>query len=132
MKLRRGIRFQPGFLFLTPILDLGFVLGLFIILSTPFLLQPGVAVSVPASPFLLAPQKNPAVLSITGPPKPSIFFENHEVTKAELALRLTAEAAPGTLVIKADKSATYDLLMEVATIALEAGVPVVLATETPR
>ena len=132
MKLTRGIRFQAGFLYLTPLMDLGFVLGLFVVLTTPFLLQPGVSVNVPRSPFVLAPQKNPQVLSITGPPKQSIFFDNMEVTPEELSELLSGSNPPGTLVIKASRDVAYDLVIEVSTIALELGIPVVLATDPPE
>ena len=129
MKLHRNIRIDPGFLYLTPALDMAFILGLFVVLSTSFLLQPGVAVDVPRSPFLLAPQKNPRVLSITGAPKPTLYYENTEISIEEMAEKLDSEQRPGTLIIKAEKSAPYDLVLQVSAIALDLEIPVVLATD---
>jgi biopolymer transport protein ExbD len=132
MKLERTVRCHPGFLFLTPVLDVAFIVVLFVVLSTSFLLQPGVGVQVPRSPFLLAPQKNPAVLSITGPPKLAYFFGNREVSLTELRAQWEQSPLPGTLVIKADAFVPYEMVMEAANLALEFKVPVVLATEEPR
>lgn len=129
MKLTRTLRFQPGFVFLAPVLDIGFVLGLFVVLSTPFLLQPGISVEVPRSPFLLAPQQRPQVVSITGPPRRAVYFENLRVSMEELRGFLEGSAQPGTIVIKADREASYEMVVEVATVALELGIPVVFATE---
>lgn len=132
MKLERRTKIHVGFLYLVPVLDVAFILTLLIIFSTAFLLQPGVAVVVPQSPFLLAPQKNPKVVSITGAPKETIFYANNEVTVAEFAEALQEGDKPGTLVVKADRSASYDLVLQVTNIGLEAGIPVVLATDQRR
>jgi biopolymer transport protein ExbD len=129
MKLRRHFQFQPGFLYLGPVLDLAFLITLFIVLSTSFLLQPGIAVQSPVSPFFLAPQRNPAVVSITGAPRAAIFYGNQEVSPAELQQQLAGDDAPGTIVVKADKHAPYDLIMQVTTMAIELDLPVVWATD---
>lgn len=129
MKLKRHFQFQPGFLYLGPVLDIAFLVTLFVVLSTSFLLQPGIAVQTPASPFFLAPQRNPAVVSITGAPKAAIFFDNEEVTLEGLAERLARGREPGTIVLKADRHAPYDLLMRVTTLAVEMDIPVVWATD---
>jgi biopolymer transport protein ExbD len=132
MKLERTMRCHPGFLFLAPVFDVAFLLVCFVALSTSFLLQPGVAVQVPRSPFLLAPQKSPAVLSITGPPRTAYFFGNREVSLEELRTQWEQQPLPGTLVIKADAFVPYEMVLEAAALALEFRVPVVLATEEPR
>ena len=129
MKLVRNTRFEPGFLYLAPVFDVAFILVFIVILSTSFLLQPGIAVAVPQSPFLLAPQKKPKIVSITGAPHQAVFFDNMEVTLEGLQVRLHEEAPPGTLVIKADRTASYNLVVAVTNIALQANIPVVLATD---
>lgn len=131
MKLEPVFRVQPGWLYLAPVLDAGFLLGLFFLFQGVFLLQPGIAVDVPRSPFLLAPQADPRVLSITGPPVPGFFYDNRAVRLGELAERWGADPAskPGTLIIKADTGAPYDLVLRAAVAAQEAGIPVVLATD---
>lgn len=129
MKLHRTL--EPGFapLLLLPAANLAALLFAFSLLTGGFLLQPGIAVKVPDSPFLLAPQRDPCVVSITGEPLPAIFFDNRRVDAAELATRLAS--VPGnarTLIIKADRRAPADLLVAVTNAGITRGFSVVLAT----
>lgn len=129
MKLHRT--FNPGFgaLLFVPFADVAAVLLIFFLLSGGFLLQPGVAVKVPDSPFLLAPQRDPRVVSITGDPVPAIYFDNRRIESAELSTRLAkVEGDTRTLIIKADRRAPVDLLIQVVNAAVTHGFSVVLAT----
>lgn len=129
MKLRRTPAPHPVLLFLAPALALVLILIFFLMLSNAFMLQPGVAVSVPQSPFVLSPQKNPRIVSITAPPLSAIFFENEETDVAALRKKLgNLRGRSQTIIIKADKHALYDNISAVMTVALELGFPVVLAT----
>lgn len=129
MKLQRTFRPSFGLLLLVPVADVAAVILIFFLLSGGFLLQPGVAVKVPDSPFLLAPQRDPRVVSITGEPLPAIYFEDRRVEPAELAARLgAAEGAGRTVLIKADRRAPVDLLVAVVNAAISRGCSVVLAT----
>lgn len=129
MKLVRSPSLHPALLFVVPALDVVLILVFFVLLSTSFLLQPGIAVSVPDSPFLLAPQRDPQVISVTAAPTAAVFFENEQVGFE--ALRKKLEASHGnrrTIVIKADKLAPFDLIARVMAISLELGLPTVIAT----
>lgn len=129
MKLRRTPAPRPVLLFLAPALALVLILILFLLLSNTFLLQPGVAVKVPASPFVLSPQRNPRIISITSPPLSAIFYENEEVSVTALRQKLTdLRGRSQTIIIKADRHAMYDNISAVMNMALELGFPVVLAT----
>ena len=93
------------------------------------MLQPGVAIDVPRSPFLLSPQRNPRIISITAPPLSAVFFENEEVDVARLREALQKlQGRSQTIIIKADKRALYENVSAVMNVALETGFPVVLAT----
>ena len=129
MKLQRTL--NPGFalLLLVPVADVAAGLLLFLLLSGGFLLQPGVAVKVPDSPFLLAPQRDPSVVSLTGEPVPAIYFDNRRVDAKELATRLAAiHGNARTLIIKADRRAPVEMLVAVVNAAVTQGFSVVLAT----
>lgn len=129
MKLVRTPGLHPALLFIAPALDVVLVLIFFIVLSTSFLLQPGIAVSVPESPFLLAPQRDPQVVSITAFPLSAIYFEDGEVSVAQLRERLSAQRGrTRTVVIKADRQAPFDQIARVAGVAVELGFPTVMAT----
>jgi biopolymer transport protein ExbD len=134
VKLVRTSEPHPALIFVAPALDVVLILVFFLLLSTSFLLQPGVSVAVPDSPFLLAPQRDPQVVSVTAAPTTAVYFENQQVSFETLRTRLEAQhSRKRTIVIKADKLAPFDLIARVMTIALELGYPTVVATaESPR
>jgi len=133
VKLVRTPGPHPALIFVAPALDVVLVLVFFVVLSTSFLLQPGIAVNVPESPFLLAPQRDPQVVSITGPPVSRTFFEDEQVTPAALRAKLSAQKGlKRTVVIKADRRAPIEDVTAVLTIALELGYPAVIATAEGR
>lgn len=134
MKLRRAPAPHPLLLYIAPALGLALALIVFLLLSSGFLLQPGIQVSLPQSPFLLSPQRDPRIVSITAPPLSAIFFDNEEMDAVTLRTRLqTLRGRSQSILIKADRRAPYETISAVMNIALEQGFPVVLATaeETP-
>jgi biopolymer transport protein ExbD len=129
VKLHRTLTPSFGPLLLLPVADVAAALLMFLLLGGGFLLQPGVAVKVPDSPFLLAPQRDPIVVSITGQPVPAIYFENRQMTAGELDEAFaSARNRARTLIIKADRRAPVNLLVEVTNTAVTRGFSVVLAT----
>jgi len=109
------------------------LLGLvfFLLLGGYLVLQPGVSIKAPDSPFMLLPQRDPLVVSVTGAPLPQIYYEHNVVTPAELETALAKARKSGSLIIKADRLAPYDLLVKIMTIGVHCGFTVVLATGTP-
>ena len=129
MKLVRTAEPHPALIFVAPALDVVLILVFFLVLSTSFLLQPGVAVSVPDSPFLLAPQRDPQVVSVTAAPTSAVYFENQQVSFEVLKNRLESQRGrKRTVVIKADRLASFDLIARVMAVSLELGYPTVVAT----
>lgn len=133
MKLERSPGPHPALIFVAPALDVILLLIFFLLLSTSFLLQPGIAVSVPDSPFLLAPQREPQVVSVTAAPTSSVYFENGEVSFDSLRKKLAAQrGSKRTIIIKADRQAPFEQMARVMSIALELGFPTVIATSEER
>jgi len=129
MKLVRTSGPHPALLSVAPALDVVLVLIFFIILSTSFLLQPGIAVTVPESPFLLAPQRDPQVISITAAPLSSVYFEDGEVSLVQLRDRLGSQRSrTRTVIIKADRNAPFEKIAGVVAVTIELGFPTVMAT----
>ena len=129
MKLQRTPGPHPALIFVAPALDVILLLIFFLLLSTSFLLQPGIAVSVPDSPFLLAPQREPQVVSVTAAPTSSVYFENGQVSFDSLREKLAAQrGSKRTIIIKADRQAPFEQMARVMAIALELGYPTVIAT----
>ena len=129
MKLKRSPSPPAALLFLVPALLLPLLLVFFVLLSSTFLLQPGVAVTLPDSPFMLSPQRDPRIITLAPPPSSAIFFENEQVDEATLKEKLSKiRGRSSTIIINADRRALYDRVTAVVSLALDLGFPVVLAT----
>ena len=129
MKLERSPGPHPALMFIAPSLDVVLALVFYIVLSTSFLLQPGVAVTVPDSPFLLAPQRDPLVVSLVAAPSGAVYFENEQVSLEELRARLERRATRNiTIIVKADRRAPVEQLARVMKFTVGVGYPSVIAT----
>lgn len=133
MKLSRTSNISFGWLYIFPLLDVLFLLIFFLLLSSNFVLQPGISVTVPFSRFTLGPQPNQQIVSITGGPSPAIYLRDQKVTLAQLGPALDETKREGrSVVIKADRTASYDLVMAVTNAALERGITSVALATTPQ
>src|SRR6476661_1338804 len=102
MKLTRTKEYNFGWLVLFPLLDVVFLLIFFLLLSSNFILQPGISVSLPFSKFQLAPQLNQQIISITGGAVPTIYFREQKITLDQLGPLLDAAKREGrSIIIKA-------------------------------
>lgn len=128
MRLPRCSPSSAPLLLLAPVLATLLGLIFYLLLGGYFVLQPGVALKVPESPFLLLPQHDPQVVSVTGSPLPQIYYDHNVVTPEELEESLRKVRKTGSLIIKADKLAPYDLLLKIMTIGVRCGFTIVLAT----
>lgn len=134
MKLSRTKEYNFGWLVMFPLIDVAFLLIFFLLLSSSFILQPGIAVALPFSRFTLAPQVNEQIISITGGAAPAIYFHDQRITMEQLGPLLDAARREGRgIIIKADRSTSYDVVVQVTNLALEHGITsVALATTAPR
>ena len=127
MKLSRTVNYNPALFNLIPLVNVLFLLLIFFALSTTFVLQPGISVTLPYSSFALSPQRNPQIVSITA--GPAIFFHDERLSIEELRKNLSDSGIKNrTLIIKADRDTPYDLIMKIMNDALQLGFSVVLAT----
>lgn len=134
MKLHRTKEYNFGWMMIIPAIDVLFLLIFFVMLSSHFILQPGVSVSLPLSRFTLPPQPNEQIISITGGAAPAIYFRDQRVTIEQLGPMLDrAKRENVAIIIKADRSTSYDAVAQVTNAALEHGISsVALATTAPR
>ncbi len=134
MKLSRTKEYHFGWLAVIPLLDVIFLLIFFLLLSSNFILQPGISVSVPLSRFTLAPQINPQIISITGGAAPTIYFRDQRVALDQIGPLLEIAKKEGRpVIIKADRLTPYELVVAVTNAALEHGIASVsLATALPK
>ena len=132
MKLTRSIHLNPFLIFIIPLVDLFFLLLLLFLVSSTFLLHPGISVNLPFSKFTLGPQKNPIIVSITAGPYPLIYYRDQQIGLEELSHRLQGDrVADRSIIIQADRLTPQGSVIEVMNLCLEKGYSVVLAT-SPR
>jgi len=132
MKLSRTKEYHFAWLGVIPMLDVVFLLIFFMLLSSNFILQPGISVSVPLSRFTLGPQINPQIISITGGTAPAIYFRDQRIALDQLGPLLDAAKKEGRpIIIKADRLTPYALVVEVTNLALEHGISSVALATTP-
>jgi biopolymer transport protein ExbD len=134
MKLTRTTSYNFAWLLLIGLVDVAFLLVFFLLLSSNFILQQGISVSMPFSRFTLGPQTSRQIISITGGAVPAIYFQDQRVTMEELGPLLdAAKRRDESIIIKADRSTSYETVAEVANAALEHGITsVALAANPPR
>ncbi|MCF7848723.1 MAG: biopolymer transporter ExbD [Kiritimatiellales bacterium] len=112
-------------------LDAALLLLVFFLVVSPFVLQPGINVVLPSSPFTGGAQFGSMVLAIT---RDGWFYFNDERCLAEnleTAFRQAAEDHPGApLIIEADKRVPHGTVVKAWNAALAAGIKEVsLATQ---
>jgi biopolymer transport protein ExbD len=132
MKLSRTTDYNFGWLLLIGLVDLAFLLAFFLLLSSNFILQQGISISMPFSRFTLGPQSNQQIISVTGGAVPAIYFQDQRVTLEQLGQLLdTAKRKDQSIIIKADRSASYETVARVTNAALEHGITSVALAATP-
>ena len=132
MKLSRTVNYDFGWLVLIALVDVTFLLVFFLLLSSNFILQQGISVSMPFSRFTLGPQTSRQIISITGGAAPAIYFQDQRVTMEQLGPLLdAAKRRDESIIIKADRSTSYETVVEVANAALEHGITSVALAATP-
>ena len=132
MKLSRTTNYNFEWLLLIGLVDLAFLLAFFMLLSSNFILQQGISISMPFSRFSLGPQSNQQIISVTGGAVPAIYFQDQRVTMEQLGPLLdAAKRKDQSIIIKADRSASYETVAEVTNAALEHGITSVALAATP-
>lgn len=133
MKLTRTLKFNPALFGIIPLINVIFLVVLFFTLSARFVLQPGLAVTLPASSFTLGPRVDAQIVSVTAAPVPVIYHRDQRVSLDELRQRLgETKVRERSLIIKADKGTPYDLVVRITDEALKLGFSVILATDVDR
>jgi biopolymer transport protein ExbD len=132
MRLTRTTDYNFGGIVIIGLVDVAFLLLFFMLLSSNFILQQGISISTPFSRFTLGPQTSRQIISITGGAVPAIYFQDQRVTIEQLGPLLeAAKRKDQSIIIKADRSTSYETVAEVANAALEHGITSVALAATP-
>ncbi len=133
MELSRTVTHNPALFNLIPLVNVVFLLLIFFALSTTFVLQPGIAVTLPYSSYNLAPLRDPQLVSIVSTPVPAIYIHEQKVTLGELKTILSDSRIKNkTLIIKADKATSWELIMQITDQELQQGYQIDYATNPPQ
>lgn len=114
MKFRKKTSLEKGKLDITPLIDVIFLLLLFFMLSSSFILQPGIKVNLPESKVSEAQSEDNIIVTITSERK--ILLNDENITEETLGIKLRpiAKRTPDKIVIiKADDRVNYGLVVKV-------------------
>jgi biopolymer transport protein ExbD len=132
VKVRRSVHLLRGPLDMTALIDVVLLLLIFFILSSSFVLQPGIKVNPPRGISQSGISSTRSILSITAQNPPMLFLNDQVIAldRLEGEFRRMARAnSNASIVVRADAEVPHGLVTEVMGRALEAGVAVVIATK---
>jgi biopolymer transport protein ExbD len=116
-----------------PLMNVLFLVLVFYVMGSKFVLNPGVQVSLPATMFAIGPQRNTEIVSITAGPVSIIYHRDRAVTLEDFSQRLSGNsAAEKSLIIKADRNAPSGIVAAVTNEALRHSYTVILAGDIPK
>jgi biopolymer transport protein ExbD len=134
VKLRRTIRPVGGPIEMTALIDVVLLLIIFFMLSSTFVLQPGVKVTPPRTGVAGGITNSRYVINVVNNNPPMIFFNDQITDLKNLAAQLAAisnERGERTVVLRADKDVSHGTVSEILGLAIRARVSVLLASDTP-
>lgn len=123
----RWRRFRPKSLFfhgpmpLIPLINVAFVIMLFMVLDFAFVLQPGVVVQLPPADFVSGAHYGSMVVTLTQEGR--VFFNDEWMPMEDLAFAFSQAAHRNqnlSLIIEADASVPYGMVVRVMSIAAAA------------
>ena len=133
MRFRRQMKLLPVRLDAAPFAGVCFCLVIVLLLGQ-LLYTPGVRVQLPEAAGL--PGTDQLTLSVALDGAGQLYFENQRISREDLAARLEAAVRhagePLTLVVRADKTASYNALIDLTLLARQAGIQQALLSVLPR
>lgn len=133
MRLRRQVHTLKGPIDLAPLIDVVLLLLIFFILSSSFVLQPGVKITMPSTLDGNHGVTNVRhILAITAADPPLVFFNDQISSREKLPeqfRQIAGEGKGNSLVIKADRHVPYGTVVDIMNQALAEGLSVVVATQ---
>jgi biopolymer transport protein ExbD len=133
MKFARSVRIFRGQLDAAPFAAVFFLLVIFLMLGS-LVYTPGIRLQPPAANDL--PGLSQPSVSVAIDKNGRLYFENQWIEENELRSRLRAAAKnstqPLTLLVHADKEATYEMILRLRLLARDAGIPEAFLATLPR
>ena len=134
MIFKTHIKPSRGIVDAAPMVDVVFLLLIFFILSSSFVMQPGIKVVLPPSEVKTPGEFQGMVVTVTR--AEAIYFNNELTSMGELQSFLAEAVAQGNspqeLVIKADEQVPHGMVVKIMTLAIEAGIPSINIATRPE
>ena len=117
---------------ITSMIDVIFLLLIFFLVTSTFSDQPGLKIELPQARGAGASTAEQLVLYVTQ--KGTLFLNRDQVTRAELPARLrrAARKESPSLLLKADRRASYGLIVELMDLTHRAGTKKIVALTAPE
>ncbi len=122
MRFKMNVKIENRPIDITPLVDVVFQLIIFFMLSSSFVMQPGIKVELPK--IHLPVSEKPTGLTVVIRRDGKIFFKDQEIALDQLGKTLSLEKGGQKLellIIKADQKALHGRVVEVMGIAKEIG-----------
>lgn len=135
MKIRRTVYLKRGPIDVAPLVDVVLLLLVFFILSSSFVLQPGIHVNPPRSTNDSGVRDSRYIITVTADIPPLIFFNDKQMDFAELRTRLNELAETKgdvSLVLRADESVKHGTVVRIINYAYQVRLPILIATQVDQ
>jgi len=132
VKFKRHYKLTSGQLDMAPLIDCVLQLIIFFMLTSSFIMQPGLNIKLPEAKTTEQGVPQPVLVSVTQ--NNAVFFKDRQVTVPELEALLAAEGKKGrfVMVVKGDQAASHGLVVKVLDIARLAGAEKLIVATSPE
>ena len=121
-RLKRRTEIKKGQLDIAPLIDVVFLLLIFFMLTSNFVVQPGIKVSLPKAVSSEVIRRENLVVTLTG--QDLMFLNDQPVTVQDLEPQIRQAAQDNkTVLLKADAGASLGRVVEIWDLCRQAGVP---------
>ncbi len=121
MKFKRRAELKKGQLDITPLIDVVFLLLIFFLLTSSFIVQPGIKVNLPKAVTSEVLHEKSMVILVTS--NNLVYLNERAIATDELSARLRIAARDDKpLLIKADRRASVGRIVEIWDMCRDAGV----------
>jgi biopolymer transport protein ExbD len=121
-RLVRRTEIKKGQLDIAPLIDVMFLLLIFFMLSSNFIFQPGIKVSLPKAITSEVISSENIIITVTG--QDLLFLNDQPITIGELVATLKEAARENKfLLLKADTNASLGRVVEIWDLCRELGIP---------
>ncbi len=121
-RFKRRTTLQKGQLDIAPLIDVVFLLLIFFMLTSNFVFQPGIKVSLPKAITSEVISSENVVVTVTG--QDLLFLNEKPITIHELVARLKENTGEQkSLLLKADTRASLGRVVEIWDLCRELGIP---------